>query len=118
MKDFQNGHRIVMPDGSINNLEMPFHAVKGKSETSVEYVGAVRDVTERKRAETLLTGEKRLLEMIATGVPLASILDVLCRVIEEQRTGTLASVLLLPPDGQHLDSVAGPSLPRQWADQM
>src|SRR5205814_2561386 len=118
MKDFQYGHRIVMPAGSIKHLEMLAHAVKDKSGTVVEYVGAVKDVTERKRAETLLTGEKRLLEMIATGVPLASILDVLCRVIEEQRTGTLASVLLLRPDGQHLDSVAGPSLPREWTDQM
>ncbi len=118
MKDFQYGHRIVMPDGSIKHLEMLFHAVKDKSATSVEYVGAAKDVTERKRAEALLTGEKRLLEMIATGVPLASILDVLCRVIEEQRTGTLASVLLLRPDGQYLDSVAGPSLPAEWTQQM
>jgi len=118
MKDFQYGHRIVMPNGSIKHLEMLGHAVKDKSGTAVAYVGAVRDVTERKQAEALLTGEKRLLEMIATGVPLASILDVLCRVIEEQRTGTLASVLLLRPDGQHLDSVAGPSLPREWTEQM
>jgi PAS domain S-box-containing protein len=117
MNDFQYAHRIVLPDGSIKHLEMLFHAVK-KAGTSAEYVGAVRDVTERKRAEALLTGEKRLLEMVATGVPLAGILDVLCRVIEEQRTGTLASVLLLHPDGQHLDSVAGPSLPREWTDQM
>jgi GAF domain-containing protein len=56
--------------------------------------------------------------MIATGVPLASILDVLCGVIEEQRTDTLASVLLLRSDGQHLDSVAAPSLPREWTEQM
>jgi PAS domain S-box-containing protein len=56
--------------------------------------------------------------MIATGVPLASILDVLCRVIEEQRAGTLASVLLLRPDGLHLDSVAGPSLPKGWRQEM
>jgi PAS domain S-box-containing protein len=118
MKDFQYEHRIVMPNGSIKHLEMLCHAVKDKSGVSVEYVGAAKDVTERKQAEALLTGEKRLLEMIATGVPLASILDTLCRVIEEQRIGTLASVLLLRPDGQHLDSVAGPSLPREWTDQM
>lgn len=78
----------------------------------------LRENIERKRAEALVTGEKRLLEMIATGAPLASILDVLCRVIEEQRSGTLASVLLLRPDGQHLDSVAGPSLPKEWTQQM
>ena len=35
-----------------------------------------------------------------------------------QRSGTLASVLLLNPDGAHLDSVAGPNLPEGWTKQM
>jgi signal transduction histidine kinase len=66
----------------------------------------------------LFTGEKRLLEMIATGVALKEILNALCLIIEEFRGGTLASVLLLNPDGLHLDSVAGPSLPKGWTQQM
>ena len=78
----------------------------------------IRDITERKQGEALLTGEKRLLEMIATGVALKEILNALCRIIEEQRIGTLASVLLLNPDGIHLDCVAGPSLPKEWTRQM
>ncbi len=118
MNDFQYGHRILMPNGSIKHLELLAHAVKDKSGTVVEYVGAVKDITEHKRAEALLTGEKRLLEMIATGAPLGNILEVLCQIIEEQRSGTLASVLLLSPDGIHLDSAAGPSLPEGWIRQM
>src|SRR5439155_877802 len=70
------------------------------------------------RAGAELAGEKRLLEMIATGVALKEILNALCLIIEEQRTGTLASVLLLNPDGVHLDCVAGPSLPKEWMQQM
>jgi signal transduction histidine kinase/CheY-like chemotaxis protein len=73
---------------------------------------------DRKRAEALLAGEKRLLEMIATGVPLKEILNGLCLIIEKQRPGTLASVLLLNPDGVHLDVIAGPSLPKEWTRQM
>jgi PAS domain S-box-containing protein len=118
MKDFQYAHRLVTPDGSIKHLEMLFHAVKDKSATSVEYVGAAKDVTERKRAEALLSGEKRLLEMIATGIPLPAIMNTLCLIIEEQRSGTLASVLLLCPDGIHLELVAGPRLPERWIRQM
>jgi len=45
-------------------------------------------------------------------VALKEILNALCLTIEEYRPGTLASVLLLHPDGLHLDSVAGPSLPK------
>ncbi len=56
--------------------------------------------------------------MIATGVALKEILNALCLIIEEQRSGTLASVLLLSSDGIHLESVAGPSLPKGWTQQM
>lgn len=78
----------------------------------------LRDVSDRKKAEALFAAEKRVLEMIATGVALKEILNALCLFIEEQRSGTLASVLLLNPDGVHLNSVAGPSLPREWTEQM
>jgi PAS domain S-box-containing protein len=76
------------------------------------------EVIERKRAEALLSGEKRLLEMIATGVRLKEILNALCSIIEEQRSDTLASVLLLNPDGIHLDVAAAPNLPNEWTQQM
>jgi signal transduction histidine kinase len=78
----------------------------------------LRDISKRKQGEALLAGEKQLLEMVATGVPLKEILNALCLIIQEQRSGTLASVLLLNPDGVHLDSIAGPSLPSEWIQQM
>src|SRR6266478_4669453 len=56
--------------------------------------------------------------MIATRAPLSEILHALCLIIEEQRSGTLASILLLSPDGIHLDSAAGPNLPQGWKEQM
>ena len=46
------------------------------------------DITEKKRAEALLTGEKRILEMVAKGDSLAQILDSLCRLVEEQASGS------------------------------
>jgi PAS domain S-box-containing protein len=76
------------------------------------------DISDRKRGEALFTGEKRLLEMIATGAPLEEILNGLCLVIEDYRRGTLASILLLRQDALHLDSVAGPSLPKGWREEM
>src|SRR5215471_70767 len=48
---------------------------------------------ERQRAEALLAGEKRLLEMIAKGNSLSVILDALCRLVEELSEGSLASIL-------------------------
>src|SRR2546421_4550928 len=83
-----------------------------------KWYGTAIDIEDRKRAEALLAGEKRLLEMIATGVPFKEIANALCQIIEQQRPGTLASVLLLNCDGVHLDLIAGPNLPGGWDRQM
>ncbi len=71
---------------------------------------------ERLRAEAFLSGENRLLEMIARGNPLAMILDTLCRLVEELSPGALASILLLDTDGHHLRHGAAPSLPKSYID--
>src|SRR6266404_6331178 len=110
--------RIALADGSIKHVQGVGRPVAGESGEVDRYVGTTVDITERKRGEALFSGEKRLLEMIATGVALKEILNALCLTIEEYRSGTLASILLLRPDGLHLDSVAGPSLPKGWRQEM
>src|SRR3984957_18323852 len=84
----------------------------------VKWYGSSLDVEDRKQAEVLLSAEKRLLEMTATDVTLGTILNALCLFIEEQRSGTLASVLLLNPDGLYLRLAAGPNIPDEWKQQM
>src|SRR5262249_3950108 len=105
--------KFVRKNGEIVPVEVSVSAIRGGY-----FQAILRDVSERKKAEALLAAEKRLLEMIATGVSLKEILNALCCIIEEQRPGTLASVLLLKPDGVHLNVVAGPQLPHDWTQQM
>jgi PAS domain S-box-containing protein len=104
---------FVRKNGDILPVEVSVTAIRGGY-----FQAILRDISERKRSGALLAGEKRLLEMIATGVGLKEILNTLCLIIEEQRVGTLASVLLLNADGVHLDCIAGPNLPKEWAQQM
>src|SRR5882762_3863833 len=104
---------FVRKNGDSIPVEVSVTAIRGGY-----FQAILRDISERKRSEALLAGEKRLLEMIATGVGLKEILNTLCLIIEEYRKGTLASVLLVNSDGVHLDSVAGPSLPKEWIQQM
>lgn len=104
---------FVRKNGDLIPVEVSVTAIRGGY-----FQAILRDISERKRSEALLAGEKRLLEMIATGVGLKKILNTLCLIIEEQRAGTLASVLLLNADGVHLDCTAGPNLPKEWAQQM
>ncbi len=110
--------RIALVDGSIKYVQGVGRPVVEESGEVHNYTGTTVDITERKRGEALFIGEKRLLEMMATGVPLEQILNVLCQIIQEYRPGTLASVLLLRPDGVHLESIAGPSLPKGWRQEM
>src|SRR6202040_726007 len=117
-RGFNIEFRIALADGSIKHVQGVGRAVLGESGNVDGYVGTTVDVTERKRGETLFSGEKRLLEMIATGVPLSEILNALCLIIEEYLPGTLASILLLRSDRLHLDSRAGPSLPKGWRREM
>jgi len=110
--------RIALADGSIKHVHGVGRPDRGASGKVDRYTGTTVDISERKQGQALFVGEKRLLEMIATGVVLDEILNRLCVIIEEYRSGTLASVLLLRPDGIHLDSVAGPSLPKGWRQEM
>src|SRR6266478_1687046 len=110
--------RIALADGSIKHVQGVGRPAFGASGEVDNYIGTTVDISERKRGEALFAGEKRLLEMIASGVPLEEILNALCLIIEEYRPNTLASILLLRSDGLHLDSVAGPSLPKGWRQEM
>jgi PAS domain S-box-containing protein len=116
--DYELEYRLVLPNGVTKYVHLVAHPILNSSADVVQFMGSVTDITERKHAEALLKGEKQLLEMIATGAPLEAILNALCLIIDEQRSGMLASVLLLNPDGVHLDFIAGPGLPNEWVQQM
>ncbi|MDO8703717.1 MAG: PAS domain S-box protein [Sulfuricaulis sp.] len=73
------------------------------------------DITERKRQQALLTGEKHVLEMLARSAPLVDVLDALVRIYEEQYEGRKSgAVLLLNADGTHLRVGGAPSLPESF----
>src|SRR5207247_2658248 len=72
------------------------------------------EINDRKLAETLLAGENRLLEMVAKGEALPSILDGICRLVEEISSGSLCSILLLDPNSNCFWHGAGPSLPASY----
>jgi PAS domain S-box-containing protein len=115
---FESEARIRGVDGVYRWFLTKGVPLRDESGKIVRWYGTNIDIDQRKRAESFLSGEKQLLEMIATGAKLKEILNLLCLNVEEYRKGTLASVLLVNPDGVHLDSVAGPSLPREWIQQM
>jgi signal transduction histidine kinase/PAS domain-containing protein len=115
-KGFDVEHRLLLPDGSVKYVRVLGHPSTNDESGNFEFVGAVMDVTERKRAEALRDGESRILEMIARDAPLEETLTKLVLVVEAQFAGLLCSILLLDEDGQHLRHGAAPSLPRTYTE--
>lgn len=78
-------------------------------------IGASMDVTDWKRADALMVSSHHVLELIAAGDELPTVLDTLCRQIESHLPGALCSVLLLDADGTHLRHGAAPHLPQAYS---
>src|SRR6266478_4836009 len=83
----------------------------------VKWYGTNIDLEDRKRAECLLGGENLVLEMTAKGNSLESILEALCRVVEQTASGCRCSVLLIDPSGSKIQQVVGPSLPSSFNER-
>jgi|HubBroStandDraft_1064217.scaffolds.fasta_scaffold10986_2 PAS domain S-box-containing protein len=70
---------------------------------------------EVKRSETLLTGENKILEMVAAGKPLRLILESLCLLVENCCMDSMASVLLVDSeDCLRAIGGAGPRFPKDF----
>src|SRR5260370_13621759 len=49
-RDFEHEYRLVMPDGAVKHVDVVAHALSDKP-ARIEFVGAVMDVSDRKRAQ-------------------------------------------------------------------
>jgi len=114
--DFEVEYRALLSDGTVKYIHTVGHPVLNAAGDLVQFVGSSTDITDRKRAEMLLAGEKRLLEMIARRDSRVAILDALCRLVEELASGSLSSVLMLDPSTNCLRHGAAPSLPVPYTE--
>lgn len=77
-------------------------------------LGINRDLTKRKKIEQVMLWQNRVLEQIATGVPLSETLDQIVDLVERQVLGATCSILLLDDDFKHIRFVAGEKLPASY----
>src|SRR6266446_5724671 len=106
----------TLPDGAVdfvNERWLEFTGLSPQDALGWNWEAAVHP-DDRKRAESLVAVEIRILEMLAKGDSLTEILDSLCRLVEERAKGVLASILLV--DGDRLRHGGAPSLPKAYTD--
>lgn len=116
--------------GGVRNLELRMRTRHGSPKIillnaeSIElggkscFVSVLHDITDRILAEQALRAsedaQRQILEMTASGRPMASTLDALMRMIEAQSKDIFCSILLLDADGIHIRHGAAPSLPAEY----
>src|SRR5689334_10600318 len=64
-------------------------------------------------SDLALSGERHVLELIATGGGLSAVLDAICALIEDPPR-LCASVYVLDRDARMMSFMAGPAVPEPW----
>ncbi len=86
--DFEYEHRLIMPGNSIKHLHLIAHRAPDR-DGQVEYIGAVQDVTERRRSEEALSKARSELAHVAR----ASSLGVLTASIAHEVNQPLSGII-------------------------
>src|SRR5580704_7319453 len=76
------------------------------------------DIDDQRRAEALLAGEKRVLEMVAGSHSMSEILRALCKFVEGTTSGCYCSVVSMDPSGTRFEYGAAPSLPENFINSI
>jgi C4-dicarboxylate-specific signal transduction histidine kinase len=90
-KDYDSDHRLLMPDGRVKHVHSTDQAVHTGN---LEFVGAVRDVTERKRAEEALRQAQNALARINRVTTMGELAASLAHEISQPISGTITNANL------------------------
>jgi PAS domain S-box-containing protein len=108
--------RLRRFDGEYRWFLFRYEPLRDETGNIVNWYGSDIDIEDRKRAEALLAGEKRLLEMVASGSPLPIVLDALCSLVDSTAAGCFSSVLLVDSTSTKIAYAAAPGLPASYKE--
>jgi PAS domain S-box-containing protein len=108
---FESEKRLLGTDGQFRWFLFRYKPMVSDDGEIVRWFATATDIDDRKRAEDLAAGEKRLLEMVTSGHSMQGILEALCQFVESMTGGCYCSVVLVDPSGTRLEHGAAPSLP-------
>ncbi|WP_156026903.1 PAS domain S-box protein [Sporocytophaga myxococcoides] len=91
--------------------------LKDQQDNPLNFVAVIEDITDRKRIQSILQGQKLALEKAVNGESHTAVLETIALTAEEQSNNKLfASILLLENDGKRLLHAAAPSLSKNYIE--
>lgn len=89
-KDFEHEHRLLMPDGRVKYLHLDAHATRD-DDGQLEYIGAVQDVTERRRSEEALGRVRSELAHLARVATLGALTASIAHEVNQPLAGIITN---------------------------
>ena len=103
---------------SLGWLEGQMVPLRDASGQIIRLLAAAQDVTARRKADSLREAEQQVLEEIASGHDLASVLRTIIKMLETQLPGALCSILLLNEETHLLTVAAASTMPDEILQRM
>ncbi len=102
--------RYVRPDGRLVWANTAVVATRIGPRGALRLFAMIQDVTDRKREDALVMGERRAFERLAESAPLGEAMTALLEAVEGAEPGMICAVLVTDGAGR-LEHLAGPRLP-------
>lgn len=111
-------YRFLHPDGKVVHVHGRADPELDEDGNVTGWIGTITDVSARIAAESLMSIQRDVLEMVVSGAPVQVTLDHLLRFVEAQEPDLLASILILDDDRRRLFPLAAPSLPASYSNEI
>ena len=105
-------------DSTGRNLPCEVRLVRLPSSSRRLIRGSITNISERKRAEAIAVGERRLFEKVAANAPLTEALAAIAELIERVMDQSYCAISLFDRDTNRLVFGVAPSLPRDFVAAM
>lgn len=107
--DLEFEHRLLLADQTVKHLHVVAHATRDRS-GQLEYVGAVQDVTERRRSEDALNALRAELAHISRATTLGALTASIAHEVNQPLSGIITnahtSLLMLADDPPNVEGAA------------
>ena len=90
VSDFEYEHRLLMPDQSVKHLHLIAHRTRDE-QGPLEYIGAVQDVTQRRRAEEALNKARSELAHVARVTTLGALTASMAHEVNQPLSGIITN---------------------------